>query len=66
MYSPVITTVFAPKALATISETMPMGPAPLIRTLEPKVTDAFLQAWTPTDKGSKRAPSSKVTLSGNL
>lgn len=59
-------TLLAPKALATIRVTIPIGPAPLIKTFDPRVTAAFLQAWTPTDKGSNRAPSSRVTLSGSL
>lgn len=41
-------------------------PAPQIKTLLPKVTPPLRQAWIPTESGSMRAPSSKVTLSGSL
>lgn len=41
-------------------------PAPQMSTVLPRVTPALRQAWIPTDKGSIRAPSSNVTLSGNL
>lgn len=53
-------------ALAVSRVTRPMGPAPRINTTDPSVTPAFLQACTPTDNGSSRAPSSRETLSGNL
>lgn len=41
-------------------------PAPQMNTVLPRVTPALRHAWIPTDRGSIRAPSSKVTLSGNL
>lgn len=41
-------------------------PEPDTKTLLPRVTPALLQAWIPTESGSIRAPSSKVTLSGSL
>jgi len=41
-------------------------PEPETKTLLPRVTPALLQAWIPTERGSIRAPSSKVTLSGSL
>lgn len=41
-------------------------PAPQMSTVLPRVTPARRQAWIPTDKGSIRAPSSNVTLLGNL
>lgn len=41
-------------------------PEPDTKTLLPRVTPALLQAWIPTERGSMRAPSSKVTLSGSL
>lgn len=41
-------------------------PAPQMKTLLPSVTSALLQAWIATERGSTRAPSSKVTLSGSL
>lgn len=41
-------------------------PAPQMSTVLPSVTPALRQAWIPTDRGSIRAPSSYVTLSGNL
>lgn len=41
-------------------------PEPDTKTLLPRVTPALLQAWIPTERGSIRAPSSKVTLSGSL
>lgn len=37
-----------------------------MRTVLPSVTPALWHAWIPTDRGSIRAPSSNVTLSGNL
>ena len=46
--------------------TRPMGPAPQIKTVLPKATPARWHACTPTAKGSIRAPSSRLTLSGNL
>ena len=63
---PVMHTWEAPIALAVIRLTRPMGPAPHTNTNEPKVTPARRQAWTPTLKGSRMAPSSKVTWSGSL
>ena len=63
---PVITIFFAPIALATSKVTKPIGPAPRISTLELIPTSPRLQACTPTDNGSKRAPSSKLIWSGNL
>ena len=41
-------------------------PAPRIRTRWPSLTPALRHAWTPTDSGSKRAPSSSDTWSGSL
>lgn len=41
-------------------------PAPQMNTVLPSVTPALRQAWIPTDRGSISAPSSNVTLSGNL
>lgn len=61
-----MSTFEAPKALAASSDTKPIGPAPKTNTREPTVTPALLQACTPTESGSKIAPSSKETLSGNL
>ena len=46
--------------------TRPIGPAPQIKTVLPKATPARWHACTPTAKGSIRAPSSRLTLSGNL
>ena len=66
LISPVITIFLAPIALATSKVTRPMGPAPKTKTFDPIPTFARLQAWTPTDKGSKSAPSSRLTWSGNL
>lgn len=63
---PVTTTLEAPNALAVSKVTNPIGPAPNTNTIEPIPTPPRLQAWTPTDKGSSRAPSSRVTWSGNL
>lgn len=37
-----------------------------MNTVLPRETPALRQAWIPTDRGSIRAPSSNVTLSGNL
>lgn len=37
-----------------------------MKTVLPRVTPPLRQAWIPTDSGSIRAPSSNVTLSGNL
>jgi len=54
-------TVVAPIALALSKETRPMGPAPVISTVEPNFTSALLQACTPTERGSRRAPSSRET-----
>lgn len=58
---PVIMTSLAPIAFAESRETSPMGPAPVMSTVEPRVTPARLHAWTPTDRGSSRAASSRVT-----
>lgn len=58
---PVIITLEAPKALAANKLTIPIGPAPNTRTTAPKETFALLQACTPTDRGSRRAPSSNET-----
>ena len=41
-------------------------PAPQTRTLFPIDILDLRHAWRPTDKGSIRAPSSKLTLSGSL
>lgn len=41
-------------------------PAPQMSTVLPRATPALRQAWMPTDRGSIKAPSSNVTLSGNL
>jgi len=39
--------------------TKPIGPAPKIKTVEPTLTPPLLHAWTPTESGSNKAPSSK-------
>eukprot|EP00659_Diplonema_papillatum_P004154 gene4153-biopygen4084 len=58
---------FAPRPLATRAQIVPMGPAPNTATDSPGNTFAFsVQAYTPTDSGSHRAPSSSVMLSGSL
>ena len=56
----------APMAWAVKRLTRPIGPAPQIKTVLPKATPARWHACTPTAKGSIRAPSSRLTLSGNL
>lgn len=61
MFIPVITTFEAPKALAVRSVTKPIGPLPRIKTFDPTRTLAFLQACTPTERGSNKAPSSRET-----
>ena len=66
MKLPVIATMEAPIDLATKTRTWPIGPAPKIRTFDPIDTSALLHAWTPTDKGSIKAPSSKDNSSGIL
>lgn len=63
---PVTTTLFAPMTLATSKVNKPIGPAPRINTLESIPIPARLQVCTATDNGSKNAPSSKLTCSGNL
>ena len=62
----VITTSVAPMALATIILSNPIGPAPQTRTVLPYLTSPRLQAYTATFKGSIKAPSSKLMLSGSL
>lgn len=61
-----MTMVLAPIDLAAISVTSPIGPAPKIKTFDPRRTPPLLQACIPTDKGSSSAPSSNETESGNL
>lgn len=61
-----ITTFEAPIAFATSNDTRPIGPAPQMRTLWPRVTSARRHAWIPTESGSIKAPSSYVTFSGSL
>lgn len=63
---PVIQTLAAPIAFAVSKFTSPIGPAPHIRTKSPRDTPALLHAWTPTDIGSNKAPSSSDTWSGSL
>lgn len=63
---PVTNMDVAPMALAARRDSSPKGPAPHTSTVVPAVTRARLQAWMATAKGSMRAPSSWVTLSGNL
>uniref|UniRef100_A0A6B0ULM9 Uncharacterized protein n=1 Tax=Ixodes ricinus TaxID=34613 RepID=A0A6B0ULM9_IXORI len=62
----VMTTLLAPMAWAVRRQTRPMGPAPQISTVCPRLRWDLRQAWTPTESGSRRAPSSKDTWSGNL
>lgn len=63
---PVIQTAEAPSALALSMAHNPIGPAPVTRTLWPRVIPALRQPCRPTERGSTHAPSSKLTLSGNL
>ncbi|MPC07744.1 hypothetical protein E2C01_000311 [Portunus trituberculatus] len=56
----------APRALATLRHSRPMGPAPVTSTLQPAHTTARRQACTATASGSTTAPSSSLTESGNL
>jgi len=56
----------APMAFAVSKLTRPIGPAPQTSTFWPIVTPARRHAWTPTDSGSSRAPSSNDTLLGSL
>lgn len=62
----VITIFDAPIVFAAKSETNPIGPQPVIRTVFPSVIPARRHAWIPTDKGSIKAASSYVMLSGIL
>lgn len=64
--SPVTNMDVAPMARAARRDSSPRGPAPHTSTVVPAVTRARLQACMATAKGSMRAPSSCVTLSGNL
>ena len=63
---PAIAIWLAPIALAASNVTRPMGPAPMIKTFDPMPIPPLLHARTPTDNGSRSAPSSNDTLSGNL
>ena len=54
----------APKNLHQTATESPTGPPPTIKTLSPAVILALFTACKPTARGSTRAPSWNVTLSG--
>ena len=57
-------TLSAPYARATWAVMMPIGPAPVTRTLVPGVTPARRQAQIPTESGSRRPAASSLMVSG--
>eukprot|EP01135_Chromosphaera_perkinsii_P011085 Nk52_evm1s2333 gene=Nk52_evmTU1s2333 len=59
-------TVLAPPARAAIAVMMPMVPAPTTAATSPGLMPALVAANMPTEKGSMRAPSAKLRLSGSL
>lgn len=61
-----ITIGCAPEARAAARARRPIGPAPHTSTGVPSVICACLIAWRTTLRGSRRAPSAKETVSGNL
>jgi hypothetical protein len=56
----------APEARAAASVISPIGPAPHTTAPRPRLSWAILMPLMATDRGSKRAPSAKVILSGSL
>ena len=55
-----------PALLAATAQRRPIAPAPIMVQVDPDRTPARRHAWTATDRGSSRAPSSNNTLAGNL
>ena len=55
-----------PLAFNAISDTSPIHPAPITTAFCPRCASPWIAAWNPTARGSIKAPSNVLTLSGSL